>query len=95
MESKVRTLVEGPHTYTNDGEVITKNGVVVPPENYRWIPSAIGGTRDNDPLGNSVLRDLKRDLMNIAEGCGLEGRRETAVKRLITDALHRCYKALS
>lgn len=40
-----RTYKEGNNVYTNDGNNITKNGNVVPQENYKYIPSAIGGTR--------------------------------------------------
>lgn len=38
--------------------------------------------------GRSILRDLKGELLNIIEGIGLSERQETAVKRLITNALH-------
>lgn len=40
-----RTYKEGNNVYTNDGSTITKNGKVVQQENYKYIPSAIGGTR--------------------------------------------------
>ena len=38
--------------------------------------------------GHSVLRELKGELLNIVEGCGMLERQETAVKRMVTSALH-------
>ena len=85
----VQTLVEGPHIYERDeAGNISKNGRLVPPENYRYIPKAIGGTRDD----NSVLTVLKRELLNIIEGIGLPEKQETAVKRMVTDTLHKHVK---
>lgn len=43
--SNVKTYVEGGITYTSENGVIKKDGKVVPKENYKYIPSAIGGTR--------------------------------------------------
>ena len=85
MQSKgFQVLEEGPHTYARDDEGnIYKNGNLVPPENYKYIPKAIGGTR-NDTLGA-----LKRELLNIVEGIGLPEKQEVAVKRMVTDVLHK------
>ena len=38
--------------------------------------------------GHSILCDLKGQLLNIVEGIGLPERQETAVKRMVTNALH-------
>ena len=53
------TFVEGSNTYTNVNGQIYKNGVLVPPENYKWIPSAIGGTRDGpSTFGVKTVEDI-------------------------------------
>ncbi len=42
---------EGPHSYENWNGQIYKNGVLVPRENYQYIPSQVGGSRvDPNPL---------------------------------------------
>ena len=37
---------------------------------------------------HQVLCDLKGELLNIIEGCGMPDRQETAVKRMVTGSLH-------
>lgn len=44
-KSQYQTLIEGGHTYQNRDGQIYKNGVLVPESNYKYIPTAIGGTR--------------------------------------------------
>lgn len=41
--------------------------------------------------GQLMLGDMKRELMNIIEGCGMPERQETAVKRIVTDALQGAF----
>lgn len=38
--------------------------------------------------GHTILRDLKGELLNIIEGCGLPEKQERAIKRSVTSALH-------
>lgn len=39
-------------------------------------------------IANILLNDVKGQLLNIVEGCGLKDSQEVAVKRMITNVLH-------
>ncbi len=47
--SSSKTYTEGGITYENKGGNIYKNGTLVPESNYKYIPTAVGGTRDGTP----------------------------------------------
>lgn len=47
--SSSKIYTEGGITYENKGGNIYKNGQLVPESNYKYIPTAIGGTRDGTP----------------------------------------------
>jgi hypothetical protein len=72
-------LTEGHHDYQqrifNDGSFeIWKDGRLIPEENFRFIPSAIGGTRDNrttdDIVSVAYFSDLDRALQQAQQGWG-------------------------
>jgi len=42
--------------------------------------------------GDMVLRELKGQLLNIVEGCGMPDKQEVAVKRMVTNALHEWHR---
>jgi hypothetical protein len=54
----VAKYVEGEHTYENINGKIYKNGRLVPEKDYKYIPTAIGGTRDGTPSTSPTLRDF-------------------------------------
>lgn len=45
--------------------------------------------------GQLLLNDLKSQLLNVIEGIGLPTKQETAIKRLITNALHETHHEIS
>lgn len=45
--------------------------------------------------GQILLNDLKGELLNIVEGIGLPEKQETAVKRMVTNALHNAHHGIS
>lgn len=45
--------------------------------------------------GQILLNDLKGLLLNVIEGIGLPDKQETAIKRLITNALHETHHEIS
>jgi hypothetical protein len=54
----VAKYVEGEHTYENINGKIYKNGRLIPEKDYKYIPTAIGGTRDGTPSTSPTLRDF-------------------------------------
>ena len=75
-------------------KVIAVNAVAeVPRENKIFNPRQV---RYMDLLaGQVLLNSLKGQLLNIAESIGLPERREVAIKRMITNALHDAHKEIN
>lgn len=46
-------------------------------------------------IGQILLNDLKGQLLNIVEGAGLPVKQETAMRRMITNALHETHHDIS
>ena len=73
-------------------EVILKPVDNIPEESKIFGESHI---RYVDALaGELLLNDLKGQLLNIVEGIGLPERQETAVKRMVTSALHETHREI-
>lgn len=55
----VGTHTDGVHTYENKDGQIYKNGNLVPEENYKYIPNAVGGTGDSTYNYSKLARVTK------------------------------------
>lgn len=68
----------------DDGTFVDLNGTNEVPEIFTHDQFCYLATL----TGHMILRDLKGELMNIIEGCGISERQEAAVKRMVTNVLH-------
>jgi len=63
-------LKEGSNTYERVGDKVLKNGVEVPAKNLKYVPSSIGGTRDDTQSKALTTAERTKSLQDSARAAG-------------------------
>ena len=65
--AKRKPYLEGGITYTQDDKGKYKDGRLIAPKDYKYLPNAIGGTRDNKVLGSGTIDQIGVSGENVTE----------------------------